>query len=101
VAQAATIATATARATQQLADDAPHLLLVDDDRALCDVMSRALSNRGFDVTVAHTVEDALHAIAARTTTAAIAITIHPHVGTSAPFVGFQCASLTREWQTAK
>jgi len=32
VAQGATIATATARATQQMADDAPHLLLVDDDR---------------------------------------------------------------------
>jgi two-component system response regulator RegA len=38
------------------------MLLVDDDRALCDVMSRALRSRGFEVTVAHTVQDALHAI---------------------------------------
>jgi two-component system, response regulator RegA len=40
------------------------LLLVDDDRTLCEVMSRALQGRGFDVTVAHTVEDALHSIEA-------------------------------------
>ena len=32
MAQGATIAAATARAPRQLADDAPHLLLVDDDR---------------------------------------------------------------------
>jgi two-component system response regulator RegA len=38
------------------------LLLVDDDRALCDVMSRAIGSRGFAVTVAHSVHDALQAI---------------------------------------
>lgn len=38
------------------------LLLVDDDRVLCDVLARALGSRGFDVTVAHTVEDALRTI---------------------------------------
>ena len=38
------------------------LLLVDDDHALCDVLGRALGSRGFDVTVAHTVDDALRAI---------------------------------------
>jgi two-component system response regulator RegA len=38
------------------------LLLVDDDVTLCDVLSRALSSRGFAVTAVHTVDDALRAI---------------------------------------
>lgn len=42
--------------------DRPSLLLVDDDRTLCDVMSRALAARGFVVNAVHTVEDALRAI---------------------------------------
>ncbi len=50
--------------TTPLYNEQANLLLVDDDRALCDVMSRALRARGFDVTVAHTVEDALRAIEA-------------------------------------
>jgi two-component system response regulator RegA len=33
--------------------DRPTLLVVDDDRMFTDVVSRALSNRGFDVRVAH------------------------------------------------
>lgn len=49
-------------ATTENDSERASLLLVDDDRALCDVMSRALGSRGFAVTVAHTVEDALHAI---------------------------------------
>jgi two-component system response regulator RegA len=43
-------------------NDHASLLLVDDDRVLCDVMRRALSSRGFLVTAAHTVADALRAI---------------------------------------
>lgn len=43
-------------------NDRPSLLLVDDDHVLCDVMSRALSSRGFFVTAVHTVADALRAI---------------------------------------
>jgi two-component system response regulator RegA len=42
--------------------DRATLLLVDDDVTLCDVMSRALSSRGFAVTAVHTVQDALSAI---------------------------------------
>jgi two-component system response regulator RegA len=42
--------------------DRASLLLVDDDHTLCDVLSRALSARGFGVTAAHTVDDALRAI---------------------------------------
>jgi two-component system phosphate regulon response regulator OmpR len=42
VAQGATIAAATARAPLQPADDAPHLLLVDDDRRIRDLLSRFL-----------------------------------------------------------
>ena len=49
MAQGATIAAATARATQQLADDAPHLLLVDDDRRIRDLLSRFLSGEGYRV----------------------------------------------------
>ena len=42
--------------------DNARLLLVDDDRTLCDVMSRALAARGFAVSAVHTVEDAMRAI---------------------------------------
>jgi len=35
------------------------LLLVDDDTTFCGVLSRALEKRGFVVTVAHSVEEAL------------------------------------------
>jgi two-component system response regulator RegA len=35
------------------------LLLVDDDLTFCEVLSRALGKRGFQVTVAHSVEQAL------------------------------------------
>jgi len=38
---------------------APSLLLVDDDLTFCDVMAHALSRRGFRVTLAHTVDEAL------------------------------------------
>lgn len=37
----------------------PSLLLVDDDVTFCTVLSRALDKRGFAVTVAHSVEQAL------------------------------------------
>ena len=37
----------------------PSLLLVDDDATFCTVLGRALEKRGFAVTVAHSVEDAL------------------------------------------
>jgi two-component system response regulator RegA len=39
--------------------DYPSLLLVDDDPTFCAVLSRALEKRGFSVTVAHNVEQAL------------------------------------------
>jgi len=35
------------------------LLLVDDDIALCEALRRALTRRGFDVTVAHTAAEGL------------------------------------------
>jgi len=44
-------------------NDRASLLIVDDDPALCDVLARALSSRGFAVTVAHTASDALAAVA--------------------------------------
>ncbi|MEP7181996.1 MAG: response regulator transcription factor [Betaproteobacteria bacterium] len=43
-------------------DDAATLLIVDDDATLCDVLARALTTRGFAVTVAHSAEDALAAV---------------------------------------
>ena len=39
--------------------DYPQLLLVDDDATFCSVLSRALEKRGYAVTVAHSVEQAL------------------------------------------
>lgn len=39
-------------------NDQPSLLLVDDDATFCEVLRRAMDKRGFDVTVAHSVEEA-------------------------------------------
>ena len=44
------------------ADRHPHLLLVDDDVTFCSVLSKALEKRGFCVSVAHTVAEALNNI---------------------------------------
>jgi len=41
-----------------LADDAPHLLVVDDDRRIRDLLSRFLTNEGYRVSTADTVLDA-------------------------------------------
>jgi len=42
-----------------IVDDAPSLLLVDDDQTFCRVLDLALRKRGFDVSVAHDVESGL------------------------------------------
>src|SRR5258708_4499768 len=41
-----------------LADDAPHLLVVDDDRRIRDLLSRFLNREGYRVTTADTAADA-------------------------------------------
>ena len=41
-----------------LADDAPHLLVVDDDRRIRDLLSRFLASEGYRVTTAETAADA-------------------------------------------
>jgi two-component system phosphate regulon response regulator OmpR len=41
-----------------LADDAPHLLIVDDDRRIRDLLSRFLSGEGYRVTTADNAADA-------------------------------------------
>ena len=43
----------------QPANENPSLLLVDDDRTFCAVLARALEKRGFEVTIANNVEQAL------------------------------------------
>ena len=40
-------------------EDRPQLLLVDDDVTFCSVLSEALEKRGFQVSVAHTVAEAM------------------------------------------
>jgi two-component system phosphate regulon response regulator OmpR len=47
-----------ARTPAQPADDAPHLLLVDDDRRIRDLLSRFLTNEGYRVTTAKSADDA-------------------------------------------
>jgi two-component system phosphate regulon response regulator OmpR len=42
----------------KLADDAPHLLVVDDDRRIRDLLSRFLASEGYRVTTADTAADA-------------------------------------------
>lgn len=46
------------RLRARLADDAPHLLLVDDDRRIRDLLSRFLANEGYRVTTAKSAADA-------------------------------------------
>ncbi len=43
-------------------DNRPSLLLVDDDPTFCQVLSQALTKRGFAVRLAHSVDEALHLI---------------------------------------
>lgn len=45
-------------APAKLADDAPHLLVVDDDRRIRDLLSRFLASEGYRVTTADTATDA-------------------------------------------
>ncbi len=40
-------------------DDQPALLIVDDDLTFCGVLAKAMTKRGFNVTCAHSVEQAL------------------------------------------
>ena len=54
MAQAATLL----RNRPQPADDAPHLLLVDDDRRIRDLLSRFLAGEGYRVTTALSASDA-------------------------------------------
>ncbi|NVN87859.1 MAG: response regulator transcription factor [Rhodopseudomonas sp.] len=49
---------ATAKKPPQPADDAPHLLLVDDDRRIRDLLSRFLAGEGYRVTTAKDARDA-------------------------------------------
>ena len=51
-------AMAVARTPVKPADDAPHLLLVDDDRRIRDLLSRFLSSEGYRVTTAMSAQDA-------------------------------------------
>ena len=46
------------RAPARPADDAPHLLVVDDDRRIRDLLSRFLLNEGYRVTTAETAAEA-------------------------------------------
>ena len=46
------------RAKPELADDAPHLMLVDDDRRIRDLLSRFLAGEGYRVTTAMSASDA-------------------------------------------
>ena len=54
LAEAATVA----RTRPKPADDAPHLLLVDDDRRIRDLLSRFLCGEGYRVTTAMSAKDA-------------------------------------------
>jgi two-component system phosphate regulon response regulator OmpR len=45
-------------ASALLPDDAPHLLVVDDDRRIRDLLSRYLAREGYRVTTAHNATDA-------------------------------------------
>jgi two-component system response regulator RegA len=48
--------------TAEEVDDRPALLIVDDDATFCTVLANAMTKRGFNVTCAHTVEQALERV---------------------------------------
>jgi len=52
------LASIAARPIPRPADDAPHILLVDDDRRIRDLLSRFLSGEGYRVTTAMSASDA-------------------------------------------
>src|SRR5690242_21093209 len=52
------LAATASRPPAQPADDAPHILLVDDDRRIRDLLSRFLSGEGYRVTTAMSAKDA-------------------------------------------
>ena len=52
------LAATASRTLPQPADDAPHLLLVDDDRRIRDLLSRFLCGEGYRVTTAMSASDA-------------------------------------------
>ena len=52
------LASTAARPQPRPADDAPHLLLVDDDRRIRDLLSRFLCSEGYRVTTAMSASDA-------------------------------------------
>ena len=52
------LAATASRPPAQPADDAPHILLVDDDRRIRDLLSRFLSGEGYRVTTAMSASDA-------------------------------------------
>src|ERR1700730_10202248 len=52
------LAATMSRTPRQPADDAPHLLLVDDDRRIRDLLSRFLCGEGYRVTTAMSASDA-------------------------------------------
>ncbi|WP_024506150.1 response regulator transcription factor [Bradyrhizobium sp. ARR65] len=52
------LASIAARPVPQPADDAPHILLVDDDRRIRDLLSRFLCSEGYRVTTAMSASDA-------------------------------------------
>ena len=47
-------------------NESPSLLITDDDAVFCDVLAKAMTKRGFSVTCAHTIEDALNLTEAST-----------------------------------
>ncbi|MCO6432972.1 response regulator transcription factor, partial [Nitrosomonas nitrosa] len=42
----------------------PSLLIVDDDPVFCEVLAKAMTKRGFDVTCTHTITSALEKVEA-------------------------------------
>lgn len=47
--------------TEEITQDRPTLLLVDDDKTFCQVLGSALEKRGFDVTLAANIDIAMQA----------------------------------------
>jgi two-component system phosphate regulon response regulator OmpR len=62
------LAATVSRTPLQPADDAPHLLLVDDDRRIRDLLSRFLAAEGYRVTTAMSASDARAKLAGCTST---------------------------------
>jgi len=73
-------------------DAAPRVLLVEDDRSICDVIAELLSDLGFETVCVHTDRQAYDALPTLPTFSALVVDVNLGAGTT----GFDVARFARQ-----